>query len=254
VGDAIRLQKYLSRSGRASRREAERLMRAGRVRVNGRVASELGLRVVPGEDVVELDGEPITVPSLRWVAFNKPAGVLTTRGDPHGGSTIYDVLPEDLRGLRYVGRLDRDAEGLLLLTNDGDGAHALQHPSGEVEREYRLEVAGTVTPATVRRLLDGVELEDGPAVATRARVVEAGPIVSTLTLTIAEGRKREVRRMLSAVGHAVLRLRRTRFGPVRLGNLGPGAWRPLSDAERDGLDRLAERTPRRERGDDGSQG
>ena len=246
MGDAIRLQKFLSRAGRASRREAERLMREGRVRVNGQVASELGVRVDPGRDVVELDGVRVGVPSVRWVAFHKPPGVLTTRSDPHGGTTVYDVLPEELSELRYLGRLDRDAEGLLLLTNDGDRAHALQHPSGEVEREYRLEVAGTVTPETVRRLLEGVELEDGPAVARSADVIEAGPVTSKLMLTLIEGRKREVRRMLSAVGHAVLRLRRTRFGAVRLGDLPRGAWRPLSDEERAALETLAARTPRRE--------
>lgn len=207
----------------------------GRVRVNGRIASELGTRVVPGEDTVELDGEVVPIPPPRWVAFFKPPGVLTTRGDPHGERTIYDLLPEEFEGLRYVGRLDRDAEGLLILTNDGDAAHALQHPSGEVEREYRLEVAGTVKPRTVTQLTEGVELEDGPARAERATLIETGPVTSTLTLVLTEGRKREVRRMLSAVGHPVLRLRRTRFGTVHLGKLTPGRWRDLTESERAGL-------------------
>lgn len=211
-------------------------MRAGRVAVNGRVASDMGVRVVPDRDVVELDGEPVSVPATRWAAFHKPPGVLSTRRDPHGGRTIYDVLPPELRALRYVGRLDRDAEGLLLLTNDGDGAHALQHPSAEVEREYRLEVAGTVRAATLRRLREGVELDDGPAAARGVQLIEAGPVTSTLTLTLAEGRKREVRRMMSAVGHPVTRLCRTRFGPVRLGELPRGAWRPLTGQELDALE------------------
>ncbi len=210
-------------------------MQAGRVRVNGEVASEMGIRVLPGRDVVELDGEPVTMPEELWIVFHKPAGVLTTRRDPHGGTTIYDVLPDELAALKYVGRLDKDAEGLLLLTNDGDGAQRLQHPSGGVEREYRVEVAGTVGPAEVQRLLRGVELEDGPAAPRRAIVHEAGPVVSTLTLVLTEGRKREVRRMMSAVGHTVLRLKRTRFGAIHLGDMEPGDWRALDDTERDAL-------------------
>lgn len=229
--EAVRLQKYLSATGRASRREAERLMLAGRVTVNGEVASELGTKIVPGRDVIAVDGEPVERAAERWVLLHKPPGFLTTRSDPHGGRTVYDLLPADHRGLRYVGRLDRDAEGLLLLTNDGDAAHALQHPSGEVEREYWLEVAGTLERASVRALLDGVELDDGVARAVRVDLLEAGDVTSELTLVLTEGRKREVRRMLSAVGHPVLRLRRIRYGPVHLGDLAPGAWRELEPSE-----------------------
>jgi 23S rRNA pseudouridine2605 synthase len=239
VTEAVRLQKYLSATGRASRREAERLMLAGRVTVNGEVASELGTKVVPGRDVVAVDGEPVARAPKRWVLLHKPPGFLTTRADPHGGRTVYDLLPEDHRRLRYVGRLDRDAEGLLLLTNDGDVAHALQHPSGEVEREYWLEVAGRVERGAVRRLLDGVELEDGEARAVRAELLRAGDVTSELTLVLTEGRKREVRRMLSAVGHPVLRLRRTRYGPIGLGGLEHGAWRELQPAEVRALERAA---------------
>lgn len=237
----VRLQKYLSAAGRASRREAERLMLAGRVRVNGEVASELGTKVLPGRDVVTVDGEPVERASKRWVVFNKPPGVLTTRSDPHGGRTVYDLLPEDQSGLRYVGRLDRDAEGLLLLTNDGDTAHALQHPSGEVEREYWLEVAGSVDRAAIRELVRGVELDDGIAKATRAKLQDVGEVTSRLTLVLTEGRKREVRRMLSAVGHPVLRLRRIRYGPVTLGDLAPGAWRDLETREVEAVARAATR-------------
>ena len=229
--EPIRLQKYLSRAGAASRREAERLMAAGRVRVNGEIVRELGTRVVPGVDDVSVDGEPGERVPSRWVVYQKPRGVLTTRSDPHGGRTVYDELPEELAGLRYLGRLDRDAEGLLLLTNAGDLAHELQHPSGEIEREYWLEVAGTVTRAGRKALLDGVELEDGPARAERVELLGSDGVRSTLTLVLTEGRKREVRRMLSALDHPVLRLRRTRFGPIRLGTLARGAWRDLTAAE-----------------------
>ena len=206
-------------------------MLAGRVTVNGEVASELGVRVVPGRDRVELDGEVVELSPSRWIVLYKPVGTLTTRSDPHGGKTIYDVLPTELRGLKYVGRLDRDAEGLLLMTNDGDAANALQHPSGEVEREYWVEVAGSVGPEGVHQLREGVDLEDGIAVAKSAQVLRRGSVTSELAIVLTEGRKREVRRMLSAVGHHVLRLSRLRFGPIRLGDLQPGEWRALADPE-----------------------
>jgi 23S rRNA pseudouridine2605 synthase len=237
VTEGLRIQKYLSQAGRASRREAELLMHEGRVRVNGAIVMELGTRVVPGRDVIEVDGERVEprASSATWIVFHKPVGVLTTRKDPHGGATVYDVLPPEVRGLKYVGRLDKDAEGLLLLTDDGDGAHRLAHPSGEVEREYWLEVAGTVGRQSIAELLAGVELGDGPARAHRAAVLQAGPLTSTMTVVLTEGRKREVRRMMSAVGHHVLRLKRVRFGPILLGDLEPGMYRALSAKERSEL-------------------
>ena len=244
MSEAIRLQKFLSQAGRASRREAERLMQEGRVSVNGDVVIELGTRVVPGQDRVELDGAVVTLTSTRWLALNKPPGVLTTRSDPHGGKTIYEVLPDDAAGLRYVGRLDRDAEGLLLMTNDGDQAHILQHPSGEVDREYWVEVAGAVSRDTVGALLRGVELDDGPARPRRVDLIKSGKVTSTLSLVLIEGRKREVRRLMGKVGHAVLRLRRTRFGPVRLGELKVGEWRELESWECAALSRV---TPKKNR-------
>jgi len=218
-------------AGRASRREAERMLLDGRVRVNGDVVRELGTRVVPGRDLVEVDGVPVGIVDVRWIAFHKPAGTLTTRTDPHGGKTIYDVLPEDAQDLRYVGRLDRDTEGLLLLSNEGDVIHALLHPSREVEREYIATVARVPSPEALARLRAGVQLADGPARAKRAGLVGRDGPDGVVSLVLTEGRKREVRRLFEAVGHPVRRLARVRFGPVRLGNLPRGGLRPLTDDE-----------------------
>ena len=231
MAEGIRLQKYLSRAGRASRREAERLMLAGRVSVNGARVSELGTRIVPGRDTVEVDGERVELTETRWVAFHKPVDVLTTRSDPHGGRTIYDVLPGELSGLPYVGRLDKDTEGLLLLTNDGDVAHSIQHPSREVERVYRVLVVGRVGESALDALRAGVELEDGLSRASAVSVVEQDDVCTTLEVVLTAGRKREVRRMMQAIDHPVRRLVRVRFGPVELGDLEAGAWRHLTEDE-----------------------
>jgi len=233
VAEGIRLQKFLSRAGRASRREAERLILAGRVTVNGVAVTELGTRVHPGRDRVELDGTLAEISEVRWIAYHKPAGVLTTRHDPHGGRTVYDALPEKAAAadLRYVGRLDRETTGLLLLTNDGDVSNALQHPSGEVEREYRAMVVGRPDRPTLRLLASGIELEDGPARVARAWVDNGEAGWSVVGVVITEGRKREVRRLFEAVGHPVRELVRVRFGPIELGDLALGGWRTLTDDE-----------------------
>lgn len=207
-------------------------MLAGRVRVNGGIVTALGTRVVPGRDTVELDDRPVVLPEARWIALHKPPGILCTRSDPHGGATVYDILPEELSGLRYVGRLDRDTEGLLLLTNEGDASHGLQHPSRGVEREYAAWVEGVPTSRTLERLARGVDLDDGPARAERATLEKHEGGGARLSLVMVEGRKREVRRLLEAVGHPVVRLVRVRFGPVELGDLPPGRWRVLSEKER----------------------
>lgn len=230
-GAPVRLQKYLSRSGVTSRREAEKLILQGRVRVNGRVVSVLGTKVDPGVDQVELDGALVQEAATRWIALHKPPGVVTTRSDPQGRDTVYGLLPASFRSLRYVGRLDLETEGLLLLTNDGDLLHRLTHPSFEVEREYELQVEGRVDEGTFRQLQVGVELEDGLARAHRAKRIGGGKKRTSLRLVLLEGRKREVRRLMEAVGHPVTHLRRTRFGPVRLGELPAGRWRELKRSE-----------------------
>jgi 23S rRNA pseudouridine2605 synthase len=249
VAEGIRLQKYLSMAGRASRREAERLLLEGRIQVNGERVSELGTRVVPGRDRVALDGvEVSSVVEPVWIAFHKPAGLVTTRNDPHAARTVYDALPAELGTLRYLGRLDRDTEGLLLFSNQGDVLHGLMHPSRMVERQYRAWVAGLPSGETLRRLEAGVVLGDGPARAARAEVVAREGDVTVVGLVLTEGRKREVRRLMEAVGHPVLRLVRVRFGPVELGDLPTGAWRPLTDDETSLL--LALAGGGRERGSD----
>ena len=206
-------------------------MLEGRVRVNGTVVTTLGVRVDPDRDLVEVDGQEVRAGPERWIVFHKPAGALTTRADPHGGRTVYDLLPAELSALRYVGRLDRDTEGLLILSNEGELVHRLLHPSSGVEREYHVGVAGSLSADALRRLTLGVELEDGPAHALRARVLEGESGGDVLALVLARGRKREVRRLIGAIGQRVRWLRRVRFGPVRLGELPRGEWRDLTTVE-----------------------
>jgi 23S rRNA pseudouridine2605 synthase len=225
-----RLQRALARAGFGSRRSVEALIRAGRVRIGARSAV-LGDRVDPGRDRITVDGVPVAAdPDLRYFAFNKPAGVTVTLHDPHAERSLERFLPPGPRVVP-VGRLDRDSEGLLLFTNDGDLAHRLQHPSFGIEKEYLVEVEGVLSAPEVKQLVSGVSLEDGPAKALRVSGVQRGRGRSAANLVIAEGRKREVRRMLRAVGHTVRRLVRVRIGPVRLTDLPPGHSRPLTSDE-----------------------
>jgi len=223
----MRLQKFLAQAGVASRRGAEALIAAGRVAVNGQPITVPGTNVDPEVDEVRVDGIPVRARAIEWLALHKPPGYVSTRHDPQGRRTLYDLLPAGLRHLFSVGRLDADSEGLILLTNDGDAAQRLLHPRYQVERDYEVEVAGTPDGAALQHLLDGVELEDGPARALRVRRLG----LQRIELTLREGRKREVRRMLAALGFPVRRLRRTRYGPVALGNLPPGQWRRLEPHE-----------------------
>jgi 23S rRNA pseudouridine2605 synthase len=231
----VRLQKYLARAGTASRRGAEDLIRDGRVAVNGEVVREMGVQVTP-DDRVEVDGRPVAPEPPVWVLLHKPAGYVTTREDPQGRPTVYDLLPERFASLFHVGRLDLDSEGLLLLTNEGSVANRLMHPRHQVDRVYVVDVAGEVDRGVVGRLRNGVELEDGPARAYAAETVDRltrdGLVVQTrVRVTMREGRKREVRRLFEAVGHPVRRLVRERLGPIGLGSLPPGEWRELDRRE-----------------------
>jgi 23S rRNA pseudouridine2605 synthase len=225
-----RLQKVLAAAGVASRRASEDLIVAGRVTVNG-VRARIGDKVDPATDVVEVDGERVKVdPELLYVMLNKPQGVVTTTSDPEGRETVTDLVNLDER-LYPVGRLDQDTEGLVLMTNDGTLVHHLLHPSFEVERVYLALVPGPVRREPLRRLTDGVELEDGIARARRVREVESSRGRALLEIVMIEGRKREVRRMLAEVGLPVERLARVSFGGVELGDLRQGRWRFLNNSE-----------------------
>src|SRR2546423_1732961 len=239
--NAVRLNAYLARAGVASRRGADELIKAGRVRVNGEPGA-LNSFVETG-DRVELDGRDLAPQRLAYVLLHKPAGVVTTARDPHGRPTVVDLVPHEPRVVP-VGRLDADTTGALLLTNDGPLAHRLAHPRYGVEKVYEAEVEGELTDEALRRLREGVELDDGRTAPARVRRLGR----SKLELAIHEGRKHQVKRMLSAVGHPVTRLHRSRYAGLTLEGLEPGAWRELEPSE---VDRLRTRKPGRAPGQAG---
>lgn len=235
---AERVQRALARAGYGSRRACEELITGGRVEVNGRVVA-LGDRVDPERDELRVDGRRISVdPGLRYLVLHKPRGVTTTMRDAHAERDLRGFLPKGPR-VFPVGRLDRDTEGLLLLTNDGELAHRLAHPRHGVEKEYLAEVDGVPNARQLGRLRRGIRLDDGVAAATEARAVGRTGGRGAVRLVLLEGRKREVRRMLDAVGLPVRRLVRTRVGPVRLGGLRPGQLRDLEPTEVRALYRAA---------------
>jgi len=231
----MRLQRALARAGVTSRRKAEDLIRAGRVRVDG-VVAEIGSTVDPGRQRVTVDGRPLAAPAIAWFALNKPLGYVVSRGDPEGRKTIFHLLPK-VPGLTYVGRLDVMTSGLLLCTTDGAAAHRLTHPSFAVERTYWLRVHGR--PAgDVRQALAGRPVVEGRAVAIReARVRPAGKSLE-LELTLAEGRHRIVRRLAETLALKVEWLHRVSYGPVRLGKLPEGQWRALTPREIQAIGRI----------------
>jgi 23S rRNA pseudouridine2605 synthase len=220
----VRLNAFLARAGVASRRKADELIKAGRVVVNGepgRLNTFVGSR-----DRVEVDGREVARQRLAYVLLHKPAGVVTTASDPQGRPTVVDLVSHEVRVVP-VGRLDVDTTGALLLTNDGDLAHRLAHPRYEVDKVYEAEVEGEPSDEALRRLADGVELEDG--LTAPAEVRRLGP--STVELSIHEGRNRQVRRMLETVGHPVRRLHRSRYAGLSADDLAPGEWRELDESE-----------------------
>ena len=230
----MRLNAYLARTGVASRRGADELIKTGRVRVNG-VRGELNTFVEEG-DVVDLDGRLLVPQRLAYVLLHKPTGVVTTARDPHGRPTVVDLVEHDSRVVP-VGRLDADTTGALLLTNDGDLAHRLAHPRYEVEKVYEAEVDGEPSDDALAKLGEGIELEDGTTAPARARRLGR----SLVELSLHEGRKHQVKRMLEAVGHPVQRLHRSRYAGLTVDGLEPGEWRELTADELAGL-RAATRT------------
>jgi len=220
----VRLNAFIARAGVASRRKADDLIKAGRVTVNGE-PGQLNT-FVGADDDVRLDGKPLTKQRVAYVLLNKPAGVVTTARDPQGRRTVVDVVSHPARVVP-VGRLDAETTGALLLTNDGDLAHRLAHPRYEVDKVYEVECWSQPTDADLQRLREGVELDDGRPSPADVRRIDGAHI----ELVLHEGRNRQVRRMLEAVGHRVKRLHRSRYGPLTLGGLEPGAWRELEASE-----------------------
>lgn len=228
----IRLQKLLATAGVASRRKCEELMLAGEVEVDGEVITRLGTKVDPTTARIRVSGKRLPPISEKvYLVLNKPQGVVSTMSDPEGRRSLGDVVADRPERLFHVGRLDTDTSGLILLTNDGDFAQRLAHPSYEVDKTYVAEVEGRVWPKVVKQLLAGVTLDDGPVTVTKARVMEGFGDKSLVELVIHEGRNRIVRRLLDHVGHPVTKLTRTQIGPVRLGTLRPGALRDLTSDE-----------------------
>lgn len=227
-----RLQKLLARAGLGSRRACEDLIRAGRVTVNGETVTRLGAKARPTDDI-RVDGRPAVIPEDRiYLIVNKPPGYVTTRDDPQGRPTVMELVPEQVRDRVFpVGRLDQDSTGLLLLTDDGDLTQRLLHPKHHIAKEYLADVEGTPTEAQLRRLRSGIELEDGITQPAEVMLVAQGGGESRLRITITEGRNRQVRRMLAAIGHPVRRLKRVAIGPIRLGELSLGAARRLSEGQ-----------------------
>lgn len=229
----LRLQKFLARAGVASRRGSEDLMTAGRVCVNGEVTTSLGTKVNPLEDVVTVDGSVVEYAAGPvYLALNKPVGYVTTMRDPEGRPTVAQLVPtEDFPGLFPVGRLDFDTSGLLLFTTDGELSHRLLHPKWKVPKTYVAVVDGHPGQIAVKQLRTGVQLDDGLTAPAQVRILERRDGAALVEIVICEGRKRQVRRMFSAVSHPVNVLHRTRFGPVDLGLLGSSAWRHLNADE-----------------------
>ncbi len=239
----IRLQKFLASAGIASRRKCEEMIAEGRVKVNGAVVARLGEKVDPAADVVEVDGERVLPPPKRvYVMLNKPKGYVTTARDERGRLTVLDLVRGFNGRLFPVGRLDKESEGLLLLTNDGEFANLLMHPRHRIWKTYVVAVRGRVRESDVAALRRGIALEDGLTAPAKASLLRTDGL-SVVRISIREGRKRQVRRMFAALGFRVERLERISYGPLKLGDLPRGSWRALSEKEVESLIRLAKRAP-----------
>jgi len=227
-----RLQKVLAQAGVASRRQSEVLITQGKVSVNGQKVTELGVKVDPDEDIILVNNKPISLEDKKvYFALNKPAGYISSVKDPQGRPTVLDLFPDVKERIYPVGRLDYETEGLLILTNDGELTNALTHPSHEISKIYSARVQGTPGIGAIKKLTKGVQLEDGITAPARVEIKEVTKGKALMEIEIHEGRNRQVRRMLEAVGHPVVYLKRIQVGPVKLGNLSLGQYRPLSSNE-----------------------
>jgi 23S rRNA pseudouridine2605 synthase len=236
-----RLQKVLARAGFGSRRECEVFIVQGRVRIDGRVVRELGTRVDPDQQRIDVDGQLVRVERSTYVLLNKPRGVLTTNFDPAGRPRVVDLVAEIPQRLFSVGRLDRESEGLLLLTNDGELANGLAHPRFGVSKTYEVQVAGRPTQDDLAQLRKGIHLSEGRVSVDSVRAIGTHGQSTVLELILSEGRNREIRRMLAQLGHKVMRLRRTRIGPISDRGLRPGQHRKLTPQEVESLRRAIAR-------------
>lgn len=226
-----RLQKVMSQAGVASRRKSEEIIVAGRVEVNGKVVTELGTKVDPDQDIIKVDGQKIKREKLVYVLLNKPQGYITTVDDPHNRRTVIDLIQDVSQTVHPVGRLDKDTEGLLLLTNDGDLTYALTHPSHGIDKTYMATVKGVPNQSKIEALEEGIKLKDGWTAPAEAKLVAELADRAIVSLTIHEGRKHQVKRMLKSVGHPVEELKRIKFGPLDLTGLSPGEYRHLTNSE-----------------------
>jgi len=227
----VRLQKFLADAGVASRRAGEQIIVAGRVTVNGEVVRELGSKVHPTRDRVTVDGRLVRPRRRLYVALHKPRGYICSRRDPERRRTIGELLPKEWEHLHSVGRLDHDSEGLIFLTNDGEFSLRLTHPRYGARKTYQVTVEGRVPTATLGLLTQGVTDKDEILKAEEARLISASNARSVLELVLTEGKNREIRRLLAALGLVIIRLQRVRIGPIKLGELPPGKWRTLTEPE-----------------------
>lgn len=229
MDNRIRLQKYLSMAGVASRRKAEDMILAGKVRVNGQAVTEPGIKVIPGKDEVEVNGKAVKIScNMVYIMLHKPVGYVTTVSDQFGRPTVVDLVRDVGERVYPVGRLDYDTSGLLLLTNDGDLTHRITHPSHEIEKKYIAVVEGKPDEKDMRRLKTGIEINNRMTSPARARILRSDGKTSTVEIKIHEGRNRQVRKMFDMIGHRVLELKRVAIGRLKLGDLPEGKWRYLS--------------------------
>jgi len=249
----MRLQKLLASAGYGSRRHCEEYVLAGRVAVDGKVVTDLGIKVDPAVHKVKLDGEVVRPEVKKYYLLNKPTGYLCTNNDPSGRPRAIDLVPQDGPRLFTVGRLDENSQGLILITNDGAMANRLAHPRYEVHRKYRVHVAGNPTPETLKQLHEGVYFSDGLFRCSNVKWIKSRGKSAILELGLQQGQNREIRRLLAKVGHKVMSLERVVFGPLKLGRLASGKFRPLRNSELDALRDLLTTSPKPTRSNRGKR-